>query len=78
MIYSKSTIKNISESIGVPKLKDGITTALAQDVEYRLHEIITEAMKFMRHSKRTKLTVTDINCALRVRNVEPIYGFETG
>ncbi|KAJ2013800.1 histone H4-like TAF Taf6, SAGA complex subunit [Coemansia sp. S85] len=35
-------------------------------------------MKFMRHSKRTKLTVTDINSALRVRNVEPIYGFETG
>ncbi|KAJ1819864.1 histone H4-like TAF Taf6, SAGA complex subunit [Coemansia sp. RSA 2675] len=78
MIYSKSTIKNISESIGVPKLKDGITTAMAQDVEYRLHEIIAEAMKFMRHSKRTKLTVTDINSALRVRNVEPIYGFETG
>ncbi|KAJ2486884.1 histone H4-like TAF Taf6, SAGA complex subunit [Coemansia sp. RSA 2050] len=78
MIYSKSTIKNISESIGVPKLKDGITTAMAQDVEYRLHEIIAEAMKFMRHSKRTKLTVADINSALRVRNVEPIYGFETG
>ncbi|KAJ2455834.1 histone H4-like TAF Taf6, SAGA complex subunit [Coemansia sp. RSA 2336] len=78
MIYSKNTIKNISESIGIPKLKDGITTAMAQDVEYRLHEIIAEAMKFMRHSKRTKLTVTDINSALRVRNVEPIYGFETG
>ncbi|KAJ1732743.1 histone H4-like TAF Taf6, SAGA complex subunit [Coemansia sp. Benny D160-2] len=78
MIYSKSTIKNIAESIGIPKLKDGITTAMAQDVEYRMHEIITEAMKFMRHSKRTKLTVADINSALRVRNIEPMYGFETG
>ncbi|KAJ2322640.1 histone H4-like TAF Taf6, SAGA complex subunit, partial [Coemansia sp. RSA 2681] len=78
MIYPHSTIRNISESIGVPKLKDGIATAMAQDVEYRLHEVIAEAMKFMRHSKRTKLTVTDINSALRVRNVEPIYGFETG
>ncbi|KAJ1963910.1 histone H4-like TAF Taf6, SAGA complex subunit [Dipsacomyces acuminosporus] len=78
MIYPKSTIKNISESIGISKLKDGITTAMAQDVEYRLHEVIAEAMKFMRHSKRTKLTVADINSALRVRNVEPIYGFETG
>lgn len=27
-------------------------------------------MKFMRHGKRTKLTVDDINNALRVRNVE--------
>ncbi|KAJ2556606.1 histone H4-like TAF Taf6, SAGA complex subunit [Coemansia sp. RSA 1933] len=78
MIYSKSSIKNIAESIGIPKLKDGITTAMAQDVEYRLHEIITEAMKFMRHSKRTKLTVADVNSALRVRNIEPMYGFETG
>ncbi|KAJ2311715.1 histone H4-like TAF Taf6, SAGA complex subunit, partial [Coemansia sp. RSA 2702] len=78
MIYSKTTIKNISESVGIPKLKDGITTAMAQDVEYRLHEIISEAMKFMKHSKRTKLSVGDINSALRVRNVEPIYGFETG
>ncbi|KAJ1664622.1 histone H4-like TAF Taf6, SAGA complex subunit [Coemansia sp. RSA 1813] len=78
MIYSKSSIKNIAESIGIPKLKDGISTAMAQDVEYRLHEIITEGMKFMRHSKRTKLTVADVNSALRVRNIEPMYGFEAG
>ncbi|KAJ1731671.1 histone H4-like TAF Taf6, SAGA complex subunit [Coemansia biformis] len=78
MIYSKNTVKNIAESIGIPKLKDGITTAMAQDVEYRLHEIISEAAKFMQHSKRTKLTVADVNSALRVRNIEPIYGFETG
>ncbi|KAJ2758267.1 histone H4-like TAF Taf6, SAGA complex subunit, partial [Coemansia nantahalensis] len=78
MIYSKNTIKNIAESIGLPKLKDGITTAMAQDVEYRLHEVIGEAAKFMQHSKRTKLTVADVNSALRVRNIEPIYGFETG
>ncbi|KAJ1956422.1 histone H4-like TAF Taf6, SAGA complex subunit [Linderina pennispora] len=78
MIYPKSTIKSTSESIGIPKLKDGISAAMAQDVEYRLHEIIDEAVKFMRHSKRTKLTVADVNNALRVRNIEPIYGFEAG
>ncbi|KAJ2776206.1 histone H4-like TAF Taf6, SAGA complex subunit [Coemansia interrupta] len=78
MIYSKGSVKNIADAIGISKLKDGITTAMAQDVEYRLHEIISEATKFMRHSKRTKLTVADINSALRVRNIEPIYGFETG
>ncbi|KAJ2784691.1 histone H4-like TAF Taf6, SAGA complex subunit [Coemansia javaensis] len=78
MIYSKNTIKSIADSVGIPKLKDGITTAMAQDVEYRLHEVIGEAMKFMQHSKRTKLTVADVNSALRVKNIEPIYGFETG
>ena len=33
-----------------------------------------ESLKFMRHSKRTKLSTNDINSALRVRNVE-VYGY---
>ncbi len=56
--------------MGIPNLKDDVAVSLAQDVEYRIHEIVQEAMKFMRHGKRTKLTVDDINNALRVRNVE--------
>lgn len=62
--------QDIAESVGIPNLKDDVATSLAQDVEYRIHEIVQEAMKFMRHGKRTKLTVDDINNALRVRNVE--------
>ncbi|KAG0343586.1 hypothetical protein BG004_005194 [Podila humilis] len=68
---------DIAESVGIPNLKDDVATSLAQDVEYRIHEIVQEAMKFMRHGKRTKLTVDDINNALRVRNVEPLYGFSS-
>ncbi|KAF9427229.1 hypothetical protein BGZ94_005288 [Podila epigama] len=73
--FPSSTIKDIAESVGIPNLKDDVATSMAQDVEYRIHEIVQEAMKFMRHGKRTKLTVDDINNALRVRNVEPLYGF---
>ncbi|KAF9200739.1 hypothetical protein BGZ49_009015 [Haplosporangium sp. Z 27] len=68
---------DIAESVGIPNLKDDVASSLAQDVEYRIHEIVQEAMKFMRHGKRTKLTVDDINNALRVRNVEPLYGFSS-
>ncbi|KAF9319805.1 hypothetical protein BG003_008099 [Podila horticola] len=75
--FPSSTIKDIAESVGIPNLKDDVATSLAQDVEYRIHEIVQEAMKFMRHGKRTKLTVDDINNALRVRNVEPLYGFSS-
>ncbi|KAF9904163.1 hypothetical protein BX616_001384 [Lobosporangium transversale] len=75
--FPASTIKDIAESVGIPNLKDDVANSLAQDVEYRIHEIVQEAMKFMRHGKRTKLTVDDINNALRVRNVEPLYGFSS-
>ncbi|CEG68567.1 hypothetical protein CU097_009038 [Rhizopus azygosporus] len=77
-VFPKDTIKNIGESLGINNLKDEIATALAQDVEYRIHELIQEASKFMRHSKRVKLTVDDVNAALRVKNVEPLYGYTHG
>ncbi|CAG8434714.1 7800_t:CDS:2 [Diversispora eburnea] len=74
-LFPKETIKNTAESIGITNLKDNVAATLALDVEYRIHEIIQEANKFMRHSKRTKLTGEDINNALHVRNVDPLYGF---
>ncbi|KAL0091242.1 TATA box binding protein associated factor [Phycomyces blakesleeanus] len=77
-VFPKETIKNIGESLGVTHLKDEVASALAQDVEYRVHELIQEATKFMRHSKRSKLTVDDVNAALRVKNVEPLYGYACG
>ncbi|CAJ0835450.1 7553_t:CDS:10 [Entrophospora sp. SA101] len=73
-IFPKEAIKNTAETIGISNLKDNVANALAHDVEYRIYEII-QASKFMRHSKRTKLTGDDINHALRIRNVDPLYGF---
>ncbi|KAI8070980.1 transcription initiation factor TFIID subunit 6 [Gongronella butleri] len=74
----KETIKSIGESLGITNLKDDVAVALGQDVDYRMQELIQEATKFMRHSKRSKLTVDDINAALRVKNVEPLYGYGSG
>lgn len=34
-----------------------------------------DAIKFARHSKRSHITSADVNNALRMRNVRPIYGF---
>jgi transcription initiation factor TFIID subunit 6 len=47
---------------------------LASDVEYRIHQILEEAAKFMRHGKRTTLSTADIDQALRILNIEPLYG----
>lgn len=56
-------------------LTDGGAALLATDAEYRLREIIQDAMKFMKHSKRRRLLPDDINAALRLRNVAQTYGF---
>ncbi|KAE9456227.1 hypothetical protein C3L33_11871, partial [Rhododendron williamsianum] len=39
---------------------------------------LQEAIKCMRHSKRTMMTTDDVDSALNLRNVEPIYGFASG
>ena len=65
----------IAESVGISQLKDEVADALAPDVEYRLRDIIFEAIKFQKHGRRDTLTTEDINYALRLRNSEPLYGF---
>eukprot|EP00793_Prasinoderma_coloniale_P001147 PRCOL_00006138-RA len=71
----RETISDIAESLGHPGLPDAITKHLAPDVEYRTREVIQEALKFMRHSKRRRLVADDVNAALRLRNREALYGF---
>ncbi|GAB2284724.1 Transcription initiation factor TFIID subunit 6 [Dionaea muscipula] len=74
-IIPKETIEVISQSIGINSLSPDVALALTPDVEYRIREIMQEAIKCMRHSKRTILTTEDVDSALNLRNVEPIYGF---
>ncbi|ORY46579.1 DUF1546-domain-containing protein [Rhizoclosmatium globosum] len=63
------SINAITETIGV-QLREPVAQALVADVEYRLREVIHDARKFMRHSRRLKLTPEHINQALRVRNIQ--------
>jgi histone H3/H4 len=69
------TIQAIGQSIDIHNLLPEAARALAPDVEYRLREVIQEALKFTKHCRRQKLTTEDVNNALRMRNVEPMYGF---
>ncbi|CAL4976047.1 unnamed protein product [Urochloa decumbens] len=77
-IVPKETIEVIAQSVGIPSLGPDVATALAPDVEYRLREIMQESIKRMRHAKRTVLTADDVDSALSLRNVEPVYGFASG
>jgi len=75
--WNSDTIKDVSESVGIANLNDEVANNLAMDVEYRIHQVLQEALKFMRHSRRTTLAKTDISHALRVLNVEPLYGYDS-
>ncbi|KAJ7960844.1 transcription initiation factor TFIID subunit 6-like [Quillaja saponaria] len=74
-IVPKETIEVIAQSIAITNLSPDVALALAPDIEYRVREIMQEAVKCMRHSKRTILTADDVDSALKLRNVEPVYGF---
>ncbi|XP_055692819.1 transcription initiation factor TFIID subunit 6 isoform X1 [Lutzomyia longipalpis] len=72
---SVESIKVIAESIGVGALPDGAAKELADDISYKLKQVVQDAVKFMHHAKRTKLSMGDIDYSLKVRNIEPQYGF---
>ncbi|MCJ1302163.1 hypothetical protein MMC08_004966 [Hypocenomyce scalaris] len=76
-VWNPDNIKDVAESVGIASLSDDVLQALSSDVEYRLSQVLEEALKFMRHSKRTTLWTQDIAQALRVLDVEPLYGYES-
>ncbi|KAJ3911805.1 transcription initiation factor TFIID complex 60 kDa subunit [Lentinula edodes] len=74
-VYKADSIKDVAELLNI-NISDAIAIALASDVEYRIHQVVEpqEAAKFMRHGRRTTMTTSDIEQALRVLNIEPLYG----
>ncbi|KAF8802566.1 transcription initiation factor TFIID complex 60 kDa subunit [Phlegmacium glaucopus] len=72
-IYKVDSIKDIAESLNIT-ISDTVASSLASDVEYRINQVIEEAARFMRHGRRTIMTTADIDQALRVLNIEPLYG----
>ncbi|GAA5947203.1 hypothetical protein JCM3765_001573 [Sporobolomyces pararoseus] len=74
-VWKKDSVRDVAETLGIGNLSEEVAAALAGDVEYRLWELIEESIKFMRHSRRTRLKVEDVDQALKVRNLEPLWGF---
>lgn len=80
-IISSETIKAIGGMVAT-EIQDDVADALGADVEYRLREVIhvcctityhdgtQEAMKFMKHGKRSKLSCDDINHSLKLTTNE--------
>ena len=76
-VWNPENVVDVAESIGITNLNREATEHLARDVEFRISQVLEEALKFMRHGKRTTLTTQDISQALRLLDVEPLYGYES-
>lgn len=76
-VWNPDNVRDVAESVGIASLADNVVEELARDVDYRLAQVLEEALKFMRHGKRTTLSTHDISHALKVLNVEPLYGYES-
>ncbi|XP_054712697.1 transcription initiation factor TFIID subunit 6-like [Uloborus diversus] len=72
---SQESIKIIAESVGISNISDEAAKHLADDITYRMKIMIQDAKKFMGHARRKKLSVNDLDYTLKVKNIEPLYGF---
>ncbi|KAE8446518.1 hypothetical protein EG329_011850 [Mollisiaceae sp. DMI_Dod_QoI] len=77
LVWNQENIKDVAESVGISSLNEEAVKILAQEVEYRVGQVIVEAMRFMHAGKRTILGTQDISQALKVLDVEPLYGYES-
>ena len=62
------------ESVGLTNLQGPVTRALAEDVTYRTREVASLAALFLKHARKRKLTVEDMNYAMKWSDVEPVVG----
>lgn len=76
LLWNPDNVRDVAESLGI-NLADEPLRILSQDTEYRLGQVTVEALRFMRAANRTTLTVQDMMQALRVLDVEPLYGYES-
>ena len=77
LLWNPDNVKDVAESVGISSLNEEALKCLTQDVEYRVGQVIVEALRFMRASRRTTLTVNDISLALKALDVEPLYGYDS-
>jgi len=68
------TVLNVAESLGISNLGTNVAKELAEDATFRLREVADVCSRFLRHSRKRKLTTDIVNKAFKVKNIEPVIG----
>jgi transcription initiation factor TFIID subunit 6 len=68
------TIEAIADGLGIAGLSREAAAALAPQVDVRLREVIQDAAKVARASKRACLIASDVDAALAARGAAPLLG----
>jgi transcription initiation factor TFIID subunit 6 len=76
-LWGEDTVRDVAEAVGINNANKDVNVLLCRDVEYRISQVLQEALKFMKHARRTILWSEDISHALRVLDNEPLYGYES-
>jgi transcription initiation factor TFIID subunit 6 len=75
-LWNPDNVRDTAESIGLSHLSKEVVENLARDVDYRIAQILENSFKFMRHAKRTTMHTDDVSQALRVLDIEPLFGYD--
>ncbi|ETL85343.1 hypothetical protein, variant 5 [Phytophthora nicotianae] len=71
------TLQIVAQSLGLDDISDECVRELLPEVELRVRQVVQDALKFQRHSRRPQLDPTHVNQALQARNLESLYGFSS-
>ncbi|XP_012150937.1 uncharacterized protein LOC100879608 [Megachile rotundata] len=74
-VLSTDWISAIGEELGMHSLPDSLLRRLAEDASYRLREVLHKCVTRLKHSKRKRLTSTDVNAVItNLCDIDPILG----
>lgn len=74
--FESDFIKKIATRIGINNLTRESVAYISTQVTYELMFIVQDAMKFMTHENRDVLASSDIDHALKLKNITPTYSFD--